>query len=69
MILMSVAVHPTTSAPGLQPNGLSNGSHPQRSGASPLATVPEKPVNASPSASLDEFAGDPNFMTSLARGL
>jgi IclR family pca regulon transcriptional regulator len=28
-----------------------------------------KPVNTSPSASLDEYAGDPNFMTSLARGL
>ncbi|HEY4381111.1 MAG TPA: IclR family transcriptional regulator C-terminal domain-containing protein [Acidobacteriaceae bacterium] len=27
------------------------------------------PPNVSPSASLDEFAGDPNFMTSLARGL
>jgi len=26
-------------------------------------------ANATPSASLDEFAGDPNFMTSLARGL
>jgi len=25
--------------------------------------------NAKPSAALDEFAGDPNFMTSLARGL
>lgn len=34
-----------------------------------LSNVPEKPANASPSASLDEFAGDPNFMTSLARGL
>jgi IclR family pca regulon transcriptional regulator len=35
-------------------------------------TVPApvaKPVNTSPSASLDEYAGDPNFMTSLARGL
>ncbi len=32
------------------------------------APVP-KPVNTSPSASLDEYAGDPNFMTSLARGL
>ena len=66
---MSVAIHPSTSAPALQPNGLSNGSHPRRAGATPLGTVPEKPVNASPSASLDEFAGDPNFMTSLARGL
>ncbi len=27
------------------------------------------PANATPSSSLDEFAGDPNFMTSLARGL
>ena len=34
--------------------------------------VPETPValvNATPSSTLDEFAGDPNFMTSLARGL
>ena len=27
------------------------------------------PANSSPSATLDEFSGDPNFMTSLARGL
>jgi len=27
------------------------------------------PANASPSAALDVYAGDPNFMTSLARGL
>jgi len=31
--------------------------------------VPAAPVVLTPSSSLDEFAGDPNFMTSLARGL
>jgi len=51
------------------------------SSASPVFQPSTKPVrsvhasdskavsSASPSASLDEFAGDPNFMTSLARGL
>ena len=34
------------------------------------APVPAaKPANVTPSSALDEFAGDPNFMTSLARGL
>ncbi|HEX9201826.1 MAG TPA: IclR family transcriptional regulator C-terminal domain-containing protein, partial [Acidobacteriaceae bacterium] len=33
----------------------------------PAVAVP--PANTSPSSALDEFAGDPNFMTSLARGL
>lgn len=33
------------------------------------ASAPAAPVNLTPSSSLDEFAGDPNFMTSLARGL
>jgi IclR family pca regulon transcriptional regulator len=38
----------------------------------PAATLPDAPEpapNALPSAALDQFAGDPNFMTSLARGL
>jgi len=37
-----------------------------------IGVVPDVPAalpNATPSAALDEFAGDPNFMTSLARGL
>ncbi len=34
-----------------------------------LEAVAEAPANATPSAALDEYAGDPNFMTSLARGL
>lgn len=34
------------------------------------APAPSAPAaNTTPSSSLDEFAGDPNFMTSLARGL
>jgi IclR family pca regulon transcriptional regulator len=33
------------------------------------APTPAPSPNTSPSASLDAFAGDPNFMTSLARGL
>jgi IclR family pca regulon transcriptional regulator len=33
------------------------------------AAVPGAVANATPSAALDAFAGDPNFMTSLARGL
>ena len=66
---MSVAVRSSVSALSFQPNSLSNGSRPSHSGAAALARVPEKPANATPSASLDEFAGDPNFMTSLARGL
>ena len=32
-------------------------------------TVPAPPAKTTPSASLDGYAGDPNFMTSLARGL
>lgn len=50
-----------------------------RTGNTALAVVPEPvapapieekaPVKASPAASLDAFVGDPNFMTSLARGL
>ena len=66
---MSVAVRSSASALSFQPNSLSNGSRLSHSGAVALASVPEKPANATPSASLDEFAGDPNFMTSLARGL
>ena len=31
--------------------------------------VSAQPPNAAPCSALDEFAGDPNFMTSLARGL
>ncbi len=34
-----------------------------------IETVPVAPANSTPSSSLDEYAGDPNFMTSLARGL
>jgi IclR family pca regulon transcriptional regulator len=30
---------------------------------------PAPPVKATPASTLDQFAGDPNFMTSLARGL
>ena len=63
---MSVAVrHSGFSA--VESNG--NGSHPSRPLGAAAAPEPEKAANASPSASLDEFAGDPNFMTSLARGL
>ena len=65
---MSVAVRRPASTPSFQSNGVANGSHAGSAGAA-LAGAAEKPVNASPSASLSEFAGDPNFMTSLARGL
>lgn len=34
-----------------------------------LRAVPDPPASLPPSAALNEFAGDPNFMTSLARGL
>lgn len=37
-----------------------------------IGAVPDAPAsleNSTPSAALDEYAGDPNFMTSLARGL
>jgi IclR family pca regulon transcriptional regulator len=34
-----------------------------------IEAAPAAPAPSTPSASLDEFAGDPNFMTSLARGL
>ncbi len=37
--------------------------------ASPSLDSPALPANSTPSASLDIYAGDPNFMTSLARGL
>ncbi len=37
----------------------------QQNGSAP----PALPQNSTPSSALDEFAGDPNFMTSLARGL
>lgn len=36
---------------------------------SAIAEQPQEPPKASPAASLDVFTGDPNFMTSLARGL
>src|ERR1035441_10077343 len=35
----------------------------------PVLETPAALANATPSSTLDEFAGDPNFMTSLARGL
>jgi IclR family transcriptional regulator, pca regulon regulatory protein len=35
----------------------------------PAAAALAATVNLTPSSTLDEFAGDPNFMTSLARGL
>ena len=38
-------------------------------GAETAAASSAVPANASPSAALDVYAGDPNFMTSLARGL
>lgn len=34
-----------------------------------IAEQPQEPPKTSPAASLDVFTGDPNFMTSLARGL
>ena len=37
--------------------------------ASPAPAAPAAPANLTPSSTLDEYAGDPNFMTSLARGL
>jgi IclR family pca regulon transcriptional regulator len=73
---MTVAVRRSASDLSFQPSPVSSSSQVSRSGGaglvsvpSPFSAVPEKPANASPSASLDEFAGDPNFMTSLARGL
>ena len=45
---------------------------PKATSRAELRAVPDPPAslpNAKPSAALDEFAGDPNFMTSLARGL
>ncbi len=35
----------------------------------PAQVEPVAPVNTTPSSTLDIYAGDPNFMTSLARGL
>lgn len=35
--------------------------------AAPLVTAP--PSKTTPATALEAFAGDPNFMTSLARGL
>ena len=40
-----------------------------RVNATPVPETPVVLVNATPSSTLNEFAGDPNFMTSLARGL
>ena len=40
---------------------------PEPASAAPVPAA--KPANVTPSSALDEFAGDPNFMTSLARGL
>lgn len=34
-----------------------------------MHVVPDGALNTTPSAALEQFAGDPNFMTSLARGL
>jgi IclR family transcriptional regulator, pca regulon regulatory protein len=42
---------------------------PTASATEPYATPAAPPAKATPASSLDAFAGDPNFMTSLARGL
>ncbi len=48
-----------------KPTALRPVSAPEIEAAQPALVVP----NTSPSAALDVYAGDPNFMTSLARGL
>jgi IclR family pca regulon transcriptional regulator len=65
---MTVAVRRPTPPPTFQPTPVFPGPTLARVNGAAV-TPPEKPVSTTPSASLDEFAGDPNFMTSLARGL
>jgi IclR family pca regulon transcriptional regulator len=56
-------------------NGVAPAISPSLPASAPRADAPAipdvlaTPANSSPSSTLDEFAGDPNFMTSLARGL
>lgn len=56
-------------------NGMASTMSPAPLAPAPRADAPATPdglttpANSSPSATLDEFSGDPNFMTSLARGL
>lgn len=66
---MSVAVRRSVQRPSFQPTPLLANPAVTRVSSPAVVPAPEKPVNTTPSASLDEFAGDPNFMTSLARGL
>jgi IclR family transcriptional regulator, pca regulon regulatory protein len=35
----------------------------------PPAVIPAPPIKTTPASTLDQYTGDPNFMTSLARGL
>src|SRR5438270_5271751 len=58
------AFHPT-----FQPTPVLPAPVMSRANVSAFAEPPQKAPDAKSSASLDEFAGDPNFMTSLARGL
>jgi IclR family transcriptional regulator, pca regulon regulatory protein len=64
---MTVAVRrpvpPSFESPALLPRPGARANTPM------LVEAPQKAADAKSSASLNEFAGDPNFMTSLARGL
>ncbi|HEX3572324.1 MAG TPA: IclR family transcriptional regulator C-terminal domain-containing protein [Acidobacteriaceae bacterium] len=66
---MTVAVRRPAPPQTFQPTPVFPGPTLARVNGAAVTTPPEKPVSTTPSASLDEFAGDPNFMTSLARGL
>ena len=48
---------------------MSLATHPTAADTLPSAAPPAATTKQTPAASLDVFAGDPNFMTSLARGL
>jgi IclR family pca regulon transcriptional regulator len=66
---MSVAVRRPAPTPSFEPGPVLRVQNGGRIAAPAVAPAPEKVAIGTPSASLDEFAGDPNFMTSLARGL
>lgn len=63
---------PTTRRAAVRTNtatAAANGTSAASAAVADLPSVPAAPVNLTPSSTLDEYAGDPNFMTSLARGL
>ena len=68
---MNVATRRIAARTGATPAAIVSSfpSAPDPDAQTPTAPVPAPAPNTTPSATLDQYAGDPNFMTSLARGL